>query len=206
MVVDVGGATTDVHSDRAFEPAAPGIEEPLLPPPATLRTVEGDLGLRAGSLGAFAADARWIAAEADVDEQSIRQAVLYRSEHPEWLAEDSSETRLDRLLATACAAHAITRHSGTMLLTQGEAGPPTLVREGPDLREVKKVFGTGGVFAHRDDGQRILQEALARRVPRSLAPRDPELAVDRHYVFAAAGLLATLDPDAALRLLKRELG
>lgn len=205
MVVDVGGATTDVHSDRAVEPATPGIEESLLPPPPTLRTVEGDLGLRAGSPGTLAADGRWIEAQLDTGAESIRQTVLYRSEHPEWLPEDPFGTELDGLLATSCATHAIVRHSGTMLLSRGEAGPPTLVREGPDLREVKQVFATGGVFAHRQDGEEILRRALERRQPRSLAPREPELGVDRNYVLAAAGLLATLDPDAAMRLLRREL-
>lgn len=205
MVVDVGGATTDVHSDRAVEPATPGIEDALLPPPPTLRTVEGDLGLRAGAPGVLAADARWITAELDADEESIGQTVMYRSEHPEWLPDDPSGTKLDGLLATSCTAHAILRHSGTMLLSRGEAGSPTLVRDGPDLREVKKVFATGGVFAHRQDGKEILRRALARREPRSLAPREPELGVDRHYILAAAGLLATLDPEAAMRLLGSEL-
>jgi hypothetical protein len=36
-------------------------------------------------------------------------------------------------------------------------------------------------------------------------PRDPTLSVDTNYVMAAAGLLATLDPDAAALLLQREL-
>ena len=205
LVVDVGGATTDVHSDRALEPAAPGIEDPLLPAPPTLRTVEGDLGLRAGAPGAFAADGRWIAEEADADEESIRQSVLYRSEHPEWLPKDPAGTQIDGLLAIGCASHAVIRHSGTMLLTRGEAGPPTLVRDGPDLREVQKVVGTGGVFAHREDGEEILRQALERRAPRSLAPREPELGIDRNYILAAAGLLSSLDPEAAMRLLRREL-
>jgi uncharacterized protein (TIGR01319 family) len=205
MIVDVGGATTDVHSDRAVEPAAPGIEDPLLPAPPTLRTVEGDLGLRAGAPGAFAADGRWIAEETNVDEESIRQSVLYRSEHPEWLPEDPAGTQIDGLLAIGCASHAVIRHSGTMLLTRGKAGPPTLVRNGPDLREVQKVVGTGGVFAHREDGEKILRQALARRAPRSLAPREPELGIDRNYILAAAGLLSSLDPEAAMRLLRREL-
>ncbi|MGV1048410.1 MAG: glutamate mutase L [Solirubrobacterales bacterium] len=38
-----------------------------------------------------------------------------------------------------------------------------------------------------------------------MAPRRPRLAVDRGYVLAAAGLLASLDPAAAFRLLEREL-
>jgi hypothetical protein len=92
-----------------------------------------------------------------------------------------------------------------MLLTPGRNGPPTLVRNGPDLREVELVLGTGGVFAHRDDGEEILRRALARRGPRSLAPHDPALGIDANYVLAAAGLLATADREAAIRLLRSEL-
>src|SRR6476659_3694157 len=126
MVVDIGGATTDVHSDHAQEPAAPGVEDPLLPPPPTLRTVEGDLGLRAGAPGVLAADARWIEAELGGGGEAIRQAVLHRSGNPEWIPAEPLEARLDSLLAIGCASHAVTRHSGTMLLTRSEAGPPTL--------------------------------------------------------------------------------
>lgn len=205
MVVDIGGATTDVHSDHAHEAVTPGVEDPLLPPPPTLRTVEGDLGLRAGAPGALAADGRWIESELEIGEESIVQAVSRRSESPEWIPTESLEARLDALLAVGCATHAVIRHSGTMLLTRSEAGPPTLVRDGPDLREVKRVLGTGGVFAHREDGESILREALRRRAPRSLAPRDPAVIIDDNYILAAAGLLATQDSDAALRLLRREL-
>jgi uncharacterized protein (TIGR01319 family) len=205
MVIDVGGATTDVHSDRAVEAAAPGIEDPLLPAPLTLRTVEGDLGLRSGSPGVLAADTRWIEAESGLDGADLGRAVSLRSEDSEWIPDTPGEARLDRLLAVGCAAHALRRHCGTMLLSRAEAGPPTLVREGPDLREVDRVLGTGGVFVHRADGREILREALSRREPRSLAPRDPDLSVDANYILAGAGLLATHDPDAAMRLLRREL-
>jgi len=205
LVIDVGGATTDVHSSRLAEVATPGIEDPLLPPPPTLRTVEGDLGLRAGAAGVWTADARWIEAEAGTNRAAIGQAVSLRSGDSQWIPEDATQARLDQLLAVGCATHALQRHCGTMLLRRGEGGPPTLVRDGPDLREVSRVIGTGGVFAHRDDGLGILGAALARRAPRSLAPREPALGIDANYVLAAAGLLATLDADAAARLLQREL-
>jgi hypothetical protein len=93
-----------------------------------------------------------------------------------------------------------------MLLTTGGKGPPTLIADGPDLREAKRVIGTGGVFAHRDDGEAILARALGRRGPRSLTPLDPVLSVDRGYVLAAAGLLAGVDPDLSLAVLESELG
>jgi uncharacterized protein (TIGR01319 family) len=206
LVVDVGGATTDVHSDRAAQPATPGIEEPLLPPPPTLRTVEGDLGLRAGAPGVVAADRGWLAQRLEGGEvAALDQAAADRAERPDWLPEGAAEARFDQLLATACVAHALDRHCGTMLLGRSEKGPPTLVREGPDLREVGRVIGTGGVFAHGEGGEEALREGLERRSPRSLSPRDPEIAIDRGYVLAAAGLLASIDPEAAFRLLQREV-
>ncbi|MFL5897524.1 MAG: glutamate mutase L [Solirubrobacterales bacterium] len=205
MVVDVGGATTDVHSARGIEAATPGIEESLLPPPPRLRTVEGDLGLRSGAAGVLAADGSWLEGESGLDDAALGQAVAFRSEDAKWVSEAPDQARLDDLLAIGCVAHAVRRHCGTMLLRRGEAGPPTLVRDGPDLREAAQVIGTGGVFAHRDDGREILRAGLSRRASRSLSPRDPVLGVDASYVLAAAGLLAGDDADAAMRLLDREL-
>jgi uncharacterized protein (TIGR01319 family) len=205
VVLDVGGATTDVHSSRSAEVATPGIEDPLLPPPLALRTVEGDLGLRSGAGGALVADRRWLEAEAAGDEAAIRQGVSIREQAPKWLPEDERAEELEALLAVGCGTHALRRHCGTMLLTRGEGGPPTLVRDGPDLREVALLVGTGGVFAHRDDGEAILRRVLERRAPRSLAPEGPRVRVDEGYLLAAAGLLATEDKEAAQRLLSREL-
>ena len=205
MVVDVGGATTDVHSSRLAEVAAPGIEDPLLPLPPTLRTVEGDLGLRSGAAGVLAADGRWITTESEMAESSIGRGVELRGEEAKWIPETPEDRDLDRLLAVGCATHAVRRHCGTMLLSRGEGGPPTLVRNGPDLREVDLVLGTGGVFVHREDGREILRDALERRAARSLAPREPALGVDANYVLAAAGLLATHDRGAAMRLLRSAL-
>lgn len=205
IVVDIGGATTDVHSHRTHEVETPGIEDPLLPAPMTLRTVEGDLGMRSGAAGVLAVDGRWIEAEATADGEAIRQGVSLRGEDPKWLPESPDDSCLDGLLASGCATHALARHCGTMLLTPGHNGPPTLVRNGPDLREVELVLGTGGVFAHRSDGREILRRALDRRGPRSLTPAEPTLGVDAGYVLAAAGLLATEDREAAVRLLRAEL-
>ncbi|HET9152769.1 MAG TPA: glutamate mutase L [Solirubrobacterales bacterium] len=205
VVIDIGGATTDIHSSRVVEAATPGIEDSLLPPPPTLRTVEGDLGLRSGAAGVLAADARWLEAEAGSAGAVIGQAVSLRSGEAKWLPKDPEKARLDHLLAVSCATHALRRHCGTMLLSPGNGGPPTLVRNGPDLREVAQVIGTGGVFAHRDDGREIIVGALSRRAPHSLAPHDPAVSIDHNYILAAAGLFAGYDADAAARLLQHEL-
>jgi uncharacterized protein (TIGR01319 family) len=207
VVVDVGGATTDVHSSRTEEIARPGIERPLLPTPTTLRTVEGDLGMRAGAAGALDADRRWIGEElgADGAAAGLDAAVAERGRRPEWIPSTAEEARLDGLLAVGCATHALGRHCGRMLLSAGRNGPPTLTADGPDLREARQVIGTGGVFAHRPDGREILVRALGRRTPQSLAPVDPTFKIDADYVLAAAGLLAELDPELAFAVLEKEL-
>ncbi|MFN8215582.1 MAG: glutamate mutase L [Solirubrobacterales bacterium] len=205
VVVDVGGATTDVHSSRS-ERATPGIEQPLLPPPLTRRTVEGDLGLRAGAEGVLDADRGWLLDQLPSTRgEELEEAVRDRARRPEWVPGEGPEARLDGLIAVSCATQALARHCGTMLLTTSPKGPPTLRADGPDLREAKRVIGTGGVFAHRGDGATILPRALARRAPRSLAPVDAAPAVDSGYVLAAAGLLAAVEPDLALAVLDREL-
>jgi len=140
-----------------------------------------------------------------LDEAAIRHAVSDRARRPEWIPSDGEEAGLDGLLAAGCATHAVRRHCGTMLLSRAEGGPPTLSRDGPDLREVALVLGTGGVFVHRKDGKQILGRALERRAPRSLTPQGPRLVVDSSYILAGAGLLGSVDSAAALRLLERNL-
>lgn len=205
VVVDVGGATTDIHSTRS-ERTTPGIEQPLLPPPLTLRTVEGDLGLRAGAEGVVDADRAWLSEQLDeTGTAALGEAARVRGRRPEWIPDSAAEAELDALLAVGCVTQALARHCGTMLLAAGGKGPPTLVADGPDLREAKRVIGTGGVFAHRRDGAAILARALGRRGPRSLAPLDPAISIDGGYVLAAAGLLAAEEPNLALAVLESEL-
>lgn len=206
VVVDVGGATTDVHSSRAVETVTPGIEQPLLPTPMTLRTVEGDLGLRAGAAGVVDADRRRLAEELGEDHAAgLDAAVARRGREPEWIPSGGEESYLDGLLATGCVSHALARHCGTLLLTARRNGPPGLSADGPDLRKARQVIGTGGVFAYRPDGRQILARALARRDSQSLAPIEPALRVDAGYVLAASGLLADIDPELALEILEMEV-
>ena len=210
IVVDVGGATTDVHSERALEPAAPGIEDPLLPAPLTLRTVEGDLGLRAGAPGV--ARRRRALARAPArrsrrqgDARGPRRRV---PSGPPGSPTEPAEVELDRLLAVGCATHALARHCGTMLLRPAargrpaDAGPrrPRPARGQPPDRDRR------GLRPRRRTARRSWPKRSARRAPRSLSPRAAASSrVDRSYVLAAAGLMETIDPDAAFLLLEREL-
>jgi len=50
MVVDIGGATTDVHSMAEGDPSNAGVIPKGLEEPFAKRTVEGDLGMRYSAL------------------------------------------------------------------------------------------------------------------------------------------------------------
>jgi hypothetical protein len=63
------------------------------------------------------------------------------------------------------------------------------------------VIGTGGPLAHGATPASVLDAARADPArPMSLRPMVPRLLVDRDYMLYAAGLLAGVEPGAALAL------
>jgi uncharacterized protein (TIGR01319 family) len=206
VVVDPGGATTDVHSIGSGEPAEPGVIRYGLPEPYAKRTVEGDLGMRhnaaaivsAVGLEALAADAGLAVAMAATGVARVEADV-------EALPATDVEYRLDEALVRAAVTIAVTRHAGT-LETVYTAQGPVQVQRGKDLGRVGTVIGTGGAIVHARDPAAILKVALADpRAPRSLRPRAARLALDTHYLLYAAGLLAQVAPTAAFDIADRHV-
>jgi hypothetical protein len=61
--------------------------------------------------------------------------------------------------------------------------------------------GTGGVLVHARSREALLAAALADpAAPQSLRPVAPRMVIDAQYALYAVGLLAQVDPAAALRL------
>ena len=207
MVVDVGGATTDVHSISASAPGK-GLVARGLPEPLAKRTVEGDLGVRVNAQSvvelAHTHDLRVdLATALRVPEAVARSDFL--AANTDALASTAKESRLDLAMASACVDIAIERHVGHVKETYGTQGPVHLLY-GKDLREVKALIGVGGVFAFGTDQRAVLRAGLARGdLPHSLRPDSPVLYHDASYVFYAMGLLAAREPAIALRLLKSAL-
>jgi uncharacterized protein (TIGR01319 family) len=198
LVVDPGGATTDVHSVAPGEPA-PGVVPQGLPEPRVKRTVEGDLGMRHNAAAVVeAAGIDAVAADSGLDEKQIR-ALLGRLK-AEDLPSSAEEEALDRALARAAIGIAVRRHCGTLKTVYTPTGPVT-VQHGKDLRGVGAVIGTGGVLAASADARTILGRALAdAREPLALMPAAPRLLLDREYLLYACGLLQSVEPQAALEL------
>lgn len=204
LVVDIGGATTDVHSSVTLDRLPVGITPKGLPPLPLARSVQGDLGMRWSALGVLEADGKWLAAQSD-DPAGLEAACRARHVRPDFLASDEAEAAIDRLLAVSCLTHAVQRHCGTLATVYVPGQGSRFVQEGLDLREMPRVIGTGGMLARESRGDATLAAALKRRAKGSLVPAAPAVTIDHSYVLAAAGLLASRDPRAAYNLMVGEL-
>jgi uncharacterized protein (TIGR01319 family) len=204
MAVEVGGATTNVHSWAPTE-VADGVVRRGLAEPELKRTVEGDLGVRwnAETILELAGD-DWLDARLPDDRAELQRYVGNVAASPTTLPADARERGFDTALATFAAKTAIARHCGRhreVMLPEG----PVLVQDGKDMRRIGAVVGTGGSVITADDPAAILRHALAADDPFALLPSSPQLLIDSGYVLYAAGLLAPHDPDAGVELIRRSL-
>jgi uncharacterized protein (TIGR01319 family) len=192
VLVDVGGATTDVHSAGGRQYQRGGAE---LPAPEVARTVEGDLGMRWGAPGIVAAmgDERRAALGADLGVDLVAEADR-RHGDPGYLPADERGRRTDAALAREAVAVALERHAGRVVVRHRPWGDRYRVT-GTDLRGARLLLGTGGVFRHLPDPERLLRAALEGAS--ALVPRDPAAGVDEHYALYAIGLLARVDAALA---------
>jgi uncharacterized protein (TIGR01319 family) len=200
LVIDPGGATTDVHSVATGAPAA-GIVPQGLPEPRVKRTVEGDLGMRYNAAAIVeAAGMDRISADAGLDENRVRELLASIAVDAGRLPRSAEEFAFDTALARTAVRVAVARHCGTVETVYTVTGPVT-VQHGKDLSHVDAVIGTGGGIVASRDPRGVLGTALADRAePLSLKPRAPRLLLDAHYLLYACGLLSTVEPQAALEL------
>ncbi len=206
MVVDIGGATTDIHSVADGKPTTPNAVMRGLPEPKVKRTVEGDLGLRvsAGSLLDAAGPDR-VCRLVGGKKEEIQKKVDHLSRKVDFIPASKEDALLEMELAKAAVQIAVNRHAGQLdkLVTPSGA---MFIQTGKDLSRVPAVIGTGGIFAHTKDPKTLLNMALFDRdEPHRLKPVNPVLYADRSYIFWGMGLLATMEPTVAMSLLTSEI-
>ena len=189
LVVDIGGATTDIYSSVAVEQDAPRRE--VVADLRHARTVEADLGMRwsAGSV-----------VEAAVRERlpmspELPAYAASLAERPAYLPESPAEHALDVELARLAATIAVRRH----------ARPPHPGAAARKLTDVGLVLGSGGVLRHHPaaDADAVLRAIVTDRAGGWPIPRAPHLAVDTAYLLVVVGLLASEHPAAAARVARR---
>lgn len=199
VVVDVGGATTDVHSVVQLDPEEAALSREVVAVSPVTRTVEGDLGMR------WSATATWDAATAaGLDPGFDRAEAVRRTDRPDLLPEgpdDAHDRAVDLALAGTAATLAVRRHAGRARVVTGPDGR-VVERSGTDLRRVGLLVGSGGVLRHAPPAQaHAVLAGLTGTSPEGWQlPDTPRVLVDRHYVLAAVGLLAGDHPEAAVAL------
>ncbi len=194
LVVDVGGATTDVYS--AITPSGEQARRraDVAGMSWQARTVEGDLGMRWNAPGVVAA----AAAERLLDAPGLPEAARLTgyaeqvAADPGHLPDGAGEQACEQALAALAVLVAVRRH-----------GRPTTPGAAPrPLRDVALVVGSGGVLRH---GDAALRRAVLEPVTRDHAggwrvPERARIALDELYVLFAAGLLAERCPATAAAL------
>ena len=207
MVVDVGGATTDVVSVGEGLPQRDGLIRRGLPEPRVKRTVEADLGMR-HSVDTLVSQAGIdnIADWAPGSVAKVKESVRLLSSTVGRLPGGSEDEGLDQALARAAVGLAFARHAGrvdTVFTPHGEVA----VQVGKDLTGHRTVIGTGGVLCHGQGSALTIRDAVtdAASDPRRLLPTPTSIWVDRSYVLYAVGLLAQREPSVALRLANQSL-
>lgn len=186
VVVDVGGATTDVHSVTNGSPEIAAIATEAQP--HSKRTVEGDLGTYVSArhvLGLLP--------------ESERPVAL-----PPALPETDEEVAAARALARAAARAGVERHAGRLAHLYTPKGRQT-VAKGRDLTACRLLIGTGGALTRLPGGLDALAatRAAAAGDDRLLPPADARCALDGDYVFACCGVLSTTFAHPAVVALMR---
>ncbi len=187
LVVDVGGATTDVYSALTHPGERSLPERHAVADLPDRRTVEGDLGVRWSAPGVVAA-----AEAGKLPADGLAAAAEHRAADPGFLPADPAEAAADLRLSALAAIVAVRRHARQV--------------SGYGVRGVTHVVVSGGAFRHAGPAARkaALAGLLADPGTRGLIG-DATVVLDEHYVLAPAGLLATADPPTATALLRRYL-
>lgn len=213
ILLDIGGATTDIHS------ALPDLEDLAIEERGLVinnekqfsyRTVEGNLGMRVSATGVLDAVGlkniiRAMDEPISVTPDEVEDYAEQLEADTGHVPADEKEACLDRAFAYCAINVALRRHAGFYAQENDPVmGIMAGTAIGRDLRDVHKVLCAGGVFVHGDQEK---MQALAARCfanpGMSLLPvQDPQIIIDRNYILYAMGVLGRHYPDAVLSCMK----
>ncbi len=204
MIVDVGGATTDVYSmnqNKSYRGAKlTGLAEPF-----EKRTVEGDLGMRESSGGVLSDEYIKEAAEATgMTEAEVKKSVALRMENHDFLPGMTAERNLDDCIAAIAVRRAARRHAG--YVRESYTAKCNLFQFGKNLSEITSVIGTGGILVYNPNAAALLKEVeKSENDVNMMLPENVTPYIDSDYVLFAAGLLRETDEEAAFAIMKNSL-
>lgn len=189
LVIDIGGATSDVHSvtdgNNEYKKMA------LEPEPRSKRTVEGDLGVYVNALHVLK----------ETNGDSIEGSIDLLKAIPQ----SDEEMQLSYQLGKKALQIAVARHCGRLIESYTATGKINHLK-GKDLTAITKIIGTGGVLTRLRGGSLLLQEIRKVFDGIHLLPGlEAKIAIDHDYIFSTAGVISQKYPEDALHLIQTSL-
>ncbi len=208
IIIDIGGATTDIHSIAKGDPTKPGVILKGLEEPFSKRTVEGDLGMRYSAIALLEASStkklkNYLREE--YKEVDVRKLCKKRHDNIKMVPTSEEDKVFDEAMAMVATELAMERHCGILECLYTPMG--TMFHQvGKDLLDTPCVIGTGGVIVHSENPSDILKAGnFNKENPVHLKPVNPKFLVDKTYILSAMGLLAQDYPDLAIKIMKKYL-
>ena len=200
LVLDIGGATTDVHSVSEGSPEIAALA--TRPEPFNKRTVEGDLGLFVNARHLVdAIGPEELDRELRIDTESVM------AQYAPIPATDE-QLKLTERLCLEAGKTAIQRHAGKYRYIYLPEGRKTMT-EGKDLTQVKYIIGTGGALTRLPRRRELLQQMAGMNASGAMLypkPGEMKMLFDNDYIMASLGVLSKAYPGEALTLMKRSMG
>lgn len=217
ILVDIGGATTDIHS------ILPELEKLTIEERGLVinnekqfayRTVEGNLGLRVSATGipeAVGPNAilRAMDDPAGTTPEGVLAFAQKLEDQPDYIPKTEEERMLERAMATCAIRTALRRHAGHYAEVEDPVmGIMAGTAMGRDLRHVHRVLCVGGIFVHTEEaaGRTMVLRSFEEPGISLLPLEEPDVILDRNYLLYAMGVLGKHYPDAACSFLKEYVG
>ena len=209
IIVDIGGATTDVHTigegfPKRTEVILKGLEEPF-----AKRTVEGDLGMRysanalLGNVSNY--EFKKYFEQDDECNHNIEASLERRATNVDFIPATKDEESFDKAIAKICCDISMSRHVGHVEVVHTPLGN-MYYQTGKDLTGIRYVIGTGGVLINNNDAKKILKQVNKKSNKiLELRPTNPSILLDKSYILSGMGLLSQKYPKLALKLMKQYL-
>ncbi len=204
MIVDIGGATTDIHS-YAEQRHHDGAKIVGTPEPYTKRTVEGDLGMRESSNSLLQEiGIEYAKRNTGLSEKDMNDAINNWLVDHEALVQTEVEKKLELELSKGAVRISSRRHVGYM--ERISSATIKMIQHGKNLEDVRMIIGTGGPLIFSENPHEILKEALCSPHEEDvLLPKEAECILDKDYVLYVGGLLREVDEECAFTIMKSSL-
>ena len=199
VTIDVGGATTDIHSvTEGTEKVNKILVEPE---PVAKRTVEGDLGVFINKRNIVdIIKIEKLEKELNMTPEDIEKFTNSDIAIPET---EEHKRFIERLTKEAVIV-SINRHAGGYRTYFG--GKSDTLAFGKDLTGVKWLIGTGGALTRLTAREEILNSiSQFNRADKLLPTAEAKILIDNDYIMASLGVLSSLNKEAAIKLLLKSL-